>query len=305
MTHVKTAIFPVAGLGSRFLPITKSVPKEMLPLIDRPLIQYAVDEAKSAGIENLIFVSSPEKPAIEHYFQSNAKLENHLFLNKKITKLRQVQLATLPEPSYEFIYQDAPLGLGHAVWTAREFIKDEPFAVILPDDFIHAEKPCLAQMIEHHAKTGGNMVATMHVEPQEISAYGCLDFSEVNGSCLKARGMVEKPDAADAPSTQAVVGRYILQPSVLTKLAVTKPGAGNEIQLTDAIAADTKTVQLWGLQFDGQRYDCGNKIGYLDAITALALERSDTAKGFRKVIDRQSQRDQTTRARSAINFGAY
>ncbi len=304
MTHIKTAIFPVAGLGSRFLPITKSVPKEMLPLIDRPLIQYAVDEAKSAGIENLIFVSSHDKPAIKHYFQTNAKLENHLFQNKKVANLRQVQLATLPELSYHFVYQNEPRGLGHAVWTAREYINDEPFAVILPDDFIHAEKSCLTQMIERHAKTGGNMVATMEVGAHEISAYGCLDYSEVDGNCLKANGMVEKPNAEDAPSTQAVVGRYILQPSVLEKLATTQPGAGGEIQLTDAIAADSKTEQLWGLQFQGQRYDCGNKIGYLDAITALALARADTAKGFRQVINRQTQRDQTTRIRAAISFGA-
>ena len=305
MTHIKTAVFPVAGLGSRFLPITKTVPKEMLPLIDRPLISYAVEEAKSAGIEQLIFVSSPDKPMIEQYFQTNVKLENHLFQNRKNSKLRQVQLATLPDPFYKFVYQTSPRGLGHAVWTAREYLRDEPFAVILADDFIHAKKPCLAQMIERHAFTGGNMVATMDVGPQEISAYGCLDYTEIEGNCLKASGMVEKPTPEAAPSTQAVIGRYILQPSVLDELGKTKPGAGGEIQLTDAIAADCKNQQLWGLQFEGQRYDCGSKIGYLDAIMALALERADTAVAFRKVLRRQTQQNQNSRVRAAIAFGAY
>jgi UTP--glucose-1-phosphate uridylyltransferase len=284
MSHIKTAIFPVAGMGTRFLPITKTVAKEMLPLIDKPLIQYAVEEALAAGIEQLIFVSSPEKVALEEYFKTNIKLEQHLFAKKKPDLLSAVQSATLTADQHHFVYQTVALGLGHAILQAKELIGDEPFAVILPDDFVHAETPCLQQMISDHAKSGGNMVATMDVGLNAISAYGCLDVIGQQGRRLRASGMVEKPKAADAPSTQAVIGRYILQPSVMKKLETTVKGAGGEIQLTDAIAADTVTTPLYGYQFEGTRYDCGSKAGFLEATVAVALSHPTLSKGFQNTL---------------------
>lgn len=282
MSHIKTAIFPVAGMGTRFLPITKTVAKEMLPLIDKPLIQYAVEEALAAGIEQLIFVSSPEKTALEDYFKSNIKLEQHLFSKKKTELLSAVQSATLPANDHHFVYQMEALGLGHAILQAKELIGDNPFAVILPDDFVQADKPCLKQMIEDHAKCGGNMVATMDVGEHAISAYGCLDVLSQTGRRLSAQGMVEKPAPEDAPSSQAVIGRYILQASVMTQLENTTEGAGGEIQLTDAIAADTETTPLFGYQFKGQRFDCGSKAGFLEATVAVALAHPSLSAGFRE-----------------------
>ncbi len=277
MTHIKTAVFPVAGLGTRFLPITKSVPKEMLPLIDKPLIQYAVEEARASGIENFVFVSSPDKPALDDYFRTNFWLEDHLSSNNKTDALRLVRDASLSPKSFWVTHQTKALGLGHAIWTAKEFLRNEAFAVLLPDDFIHSDRSAIGQMIEAHARIGGNMVATMDVGRDAISAYGCLDVEARAGKCLNASGMVEKPSPEMAPSTHAVIGRYILQPSVLDKLAVTTPGAGGEIQLTDAIAADIAHNELWGYEFDGSRYDCGSKSGYLEATIAVALDRIDLA----------------------------
>lgn len=269
MSHVKTAIFPVAGLGTRFLPITKSMPKEMLPLIDKPILQYAVDEAKEAGIERFVFVSSPEKAGLEHYFQEHTKLEETLRARGKTKQLQAVQEPVLGN-RLKVVYQQEALGLGHAVWTARHLINNEPFAVILPDDVILGEKGCLAQMVEAHARTGGNMVATMDVGYDAISSYGCLDVIQSMGRTMRAKGLVEKPSAAKAPSSQAVVGRYILQPSVMDCAGQIGTGAGGEIQLTDAIAMDLQSSTLNGYMFDGQRYDCGSKIGYLQATLAVA-----------------------------------
>lgn len=275
MSHIKTAVFPVAGLGTRFLPITKSVPKEMLPLIDKPLIQYAVEEARAAGIENIVFVSSPGKPMLNDYFRTNIWLEGQLSSKNNVDALRVVRDVSLSPKSFWITYQNEALGLGHAIWTAKEFVKNQPFAVILPDDFIHSDRSAIGQMIEAHKKIGGNMVATVDVGREAISAYGCLDVEARAGRCLSASGMVEKPEADKAPSTHAVIGRYILQPSVLDKLTTTAPGAGGEIQLTDAIAADIESNDLWGYEFEGTRYDCGCQAGYLEATVAVAMDRAE------------------------------
>jgi len=277
MSHISTAVFPVAGLGTRFLPITKSVPKEMLPLIDRPLIQYAVDEAREAEIENFVFVSSPAKPALNDYFRRDLRLEHYLSSRNKTEALRQVREVNLAPESHWVTYQTEALGLGHAIWMARAFIRDEAFAVILPDDFILSDRPAIGQMIEKHAQTGGNMVAAMNVPRAEISAYSCLDIEARAGRCLSASGIVEKPDSAAAPSTHAVIGRYILQASVLDRLETQAPGANGEIQLNDAIAADLERNMLWGYEFEGRRFDCGSKQGYVEATVALAQERADLA----------------------------
>ncbi len=275
MSHIKTAVFPVAGMGTRFLPITKSVPKEMLPLIDKPLIQYAVEEARAAGIENFVFVSSPEKPALDDYFRTNYRLENYLASRGSTDALRQVQDVTLKPDTYWITHQIEARGLGHAVWTARAFLRNEPFAVLLPDDFIHSDRPAIGQMIDMHARIGGNMVASMDVGRDRISSYGCLDVEARAGRCLSAGLIVEKPSAAQAPSTHAVIGRYILQPSVLKHLENAAPGVKGEIQLTDAIAADSAKNELWGYEFEGKRYDCGSKAGFVEATIALAMQRED------------------------------
>ena len=277
MTHIRKAVFPVAGLGSRFLPATKSIPKEMLPLIDRPLIQYAVDEARAAGIEEFIFITSPGKATLEGYFDSNGALEDKLATAGKDGLLADLRISNMPEGQHSFVRQAQPLGLGHAVRLAARLVGNEPFAVLLPDDVIRAEIPCLKQMVAAHADIGGNMVATMDVPRAATSSYGVLDIEPRFVRTVRACGMVEKLARDDAPSTQAVVGRYILQPSVMTRLQGQGAGAGGEIQLTDAIAADLATTPLNGYHFEGQRFDCGSVAGYIEATLAFALARPDLA----------------------------
>jgi UTP--glucose-1-phosphate uridylyltransferase len=275
MTQIRKAVFPVAGLGTRFLPATKSVPKEMLPLVDRPLIQYAVDEARAAGIEEFIFVNAPGKTALEAYFARDSGLEGALRASGKTALLDALSVADLPEARTRFVHQHRPLGLGHAIGLVAGLVGREPFAVLLPDDVIQADQPCLKQMIAAHAATGGNMVATMQVPRSRVSAYGVLDIDHRFGRVARARGLVEKPAAETAPSTQAIVGRYILQPSVMARLADQAPGAGGEIQVTDAIAADLVNTGLTGFDFAGTRYDCGSVPGFVEATLAFALARGD------------------------------
>jgi len=273
---VTKAIFPVAGMGTRFLPATKSIPKEILSLVDRPLIQYAIDEAREAGITEFIFVTSRGKGALEDYFDAAPQLEQTLRKKNKHDLLEELKRSTMDSGEIVYVRQREALGLGHAVWCARRLIANEPFAVILPDDVIAAEKPCLKQMVEAYENTGGCMVAAMEVPPHKASAYGLLDVKEDMGSLLKINGMVEKPDAKDAPSNLAVIGRYILTPKVLSNLGKLKKGAGGEIQLTDAIAMEAKSGNdVYGLRFDGQRYDCGSKSGFLQATIAFALSRPE------------------------------
>jgi len=277
---VTKAVFPVAGLGTRFLPATKSIPKEIMTLVDRPLIQYAIDEARAAGITEFIFVTSRGKSALEDYFDVAPELESALRRAGKNQLLEVLKDTNMDSGAIAYIRQNRPQGLGHAVWCARRLIGDEPFAVLLPDDVIAAEKPCLQQMIEAYAETGGNMVAAMEVSPDKASSYGVLDIANDMGSIVEARGMVEKPAKGTAPSNLAVIGRYILSPSVLTNLNKMKQGAGGEIQLTDAIAEEIETSKVYGFRFRGQRYDCGSKAGFLQATVAFGLARPELRDEF-------------------------
>lgn len=273
---VTKAIFPVAGLGTRFLPATKSAPKEIMTLVDRPLVQYAIDEAREAGIKEFIFVTSRGKSALEDYFDQSPMLEQELRKKGKDELLETLKQTNMESGAIAYIRQHQALGLGHAVWCARRLIANEPFAVILPDDVIAAETPCLKQMVEAYSETGGNMVAAMEVAPEKAGAYGVLDVKNDMGSVVEARGMVEKPAMGEAPSNLAVIGRYILEPSVLRNLNKMKQGAGGEIQLTDAIAQDIeKDVPVYGYRFRGQRFDCGSKAGFLQATVSFALAREE------------------------------
>ena len=278
---VTKAIFPVAGLGTRFLPATKSVPKEIMTLVDRPLIQYAIDEARAAGIKEFIFVTSRGKSALEDYFDHAPDLESSLRKAGKTELLDILKKTSMDSGAIAYIRQHKALGLGHAVWCARRLVGNEPFAVILPDDVIAAEKPCLQQMVEAYAETGGSMVATMEVAPEKTSSYGVLDISGENGPVVNVRGMVEKPPAGQAPSNLAVIGRYILSPKIMQNLNQIDKGAGGELQLTDAIAKElTEGRDVFGYRFQGQRFDCGSKAGYLQAMVSFALARDDLRDEF-------------------------
>ena len=282
---VTKAIFPVAGLGTRFLPATKSIPKEIMTLVDRPLIQYAIDEARAAGIEELIFVTSRGKGALEDYFDHAHELEANLTRAGKKDLLDVLQATNMDSGAIAYVRQHKALGLGHAVWCASRLIGDEPFAVLLPDDVIAAEKPCLQQMVEAYAETGGNMVAAMEVPADKASSYGVLDIRQDMGSLVSVKGMVEKPKAHEAPSNLAVIGRYILSPQVLVNLEAKKQGAGGEIQLTDAIAQEIATSDnVYGYRFRGQRFDCGSKAGYLQATVAFGLARSELRDEFQQFL---------------------
>jgi UTP--glucose-1-phosphate uridylyltransferase len=277
MSHIRKAVFPVAGLGTRFLPATKSVPKEMLPLIDRPLIQYAIDEARAAGIEEFIFVTAAGKGALEDYFDTAEMLETRLAASGKHDLLARLEQTRLGEGALTILRQDKPRGLGHAVRVARKAVGDEPFAVLLPDDVIRAGRPALAQMIAAHAETGGHMVATMEVAKPDVSKYGVLAVQSTTGRLSRANGMVEKPRPEVAPSREAVVGRYILAPSIFDRLEMIAPGAGGELQLTDAINADAASVPVHGYAFEGTRYDCGSQAGFVAATIAYAMDRPELA----------------------------
>ena len=283
---VTKAVFPVAGLGTRFLPATKSIPKEIMTLVDRPLIQYAIDEARAAGIKEFIFVTSRGKGALEDYFDHAPELESALRKKGKKDLLATLKNTNMDSGAIAYIRQHKALGLGHAVWCARRLIGNEPFAVILPDDVIAAEKPCLQQMVEAYAETGGCMVAAMEVPPEKASAYGVLDVKEDMGSRVSVRGMVEKPSINEAPSNLAVIGRYILTPSVLNNLNKMKQGAGGEIQLTDAIAQEIEAERdVYGYRFRGQRFDCGSKAGYLQATVAFGLAREELREELASYLD--------------------
>ncbi len=273
---ITKAIFPVAGLGTRFLPATKSVPKEIMTLVDRPLIQYAIDEARAAGIKEFIFVTSRGKGALEDYFDEAPQLEQSLRKKGKDELLQILQDTNMESGAIAYIRQHKALGLGHAVWCARRLISNEPFAVILPDDVIAADKPCLQQMVEAYEEAPGCMVAAMEVPSAQTSSYGVLDVKDDMGSLVSVNGMVEKPKAEDAPSNLAVIGRYILTPDVLRSLNKKHVGAGGEIQLTDAIAAEIAEERpVYGFRFRGQRFDCGSKAGFLQATVSFGLDRPE------------------------------
>jgi UTP--glucose-1-phosphate uridylyltransferase len=285
MTHIRKAVFPVAGMGTRFLPATKTIPKEMLTLIDRPLIQYAVDEAREAGIEEFIFVSAAGKGALEDYFDTAAALEHRLRAAGKNDALAALGRTRMSEGALTILRQAQPLGLGHAVRQAKHLIGNEPFAVLLPDDVIKGKRGALAQMVQAHRDIGGHMVATMDVPRVDTSKYGVLDIDYENGRISHARGLVEKPRADIAPSTKAVVGRYILESAIFDRLTNLGPGAGGELQLTDAINADVASVGVTGYRFEGERFDCGSVQGFVQATVAFALDRADLRDDFGTFVD--------------------
>lgn len=283
---VRKAVFPVAGLGTRFLPATKAMPKEMLPIVDKPLIQYAVEEAQEAGIEEFIFVTGRAKSAIEDHFDHSIELETVLRERGKQDALQSV-LDWMPAPGHiSYTRQQEPLGLGHAVWCARNFISDEPFAVLLADDLILSQPGCLKQMVDAHRKVGGNLVAVEEVPESMTDQYGIIDAAKQNGQLVPAKGVVEKPKPEVAPSALAIIGRYILEPIVLTILEHQERGTGNEIQLTDAMAKTIGLVPFNGFRFEGRRFDCGSKVGYLEANLAFALERPELAQHVREMLTR-------------------
>ncbi len=283
---VRKAVFPVAGLGTRFLPATKAMPKEMLPIVDKPLIQYAVEEALDAGIEEVIFVIGRGKAVLLDHFDHSFELEHTLGERGK-SDLLDKMLSSMPKPGQiSSTRQQQPLGLGHAVWCARNFVNDEPFAVLLADDLILAEPGCLSQMIEVYETVGGNVVAVEDVPREQTMRYGILDVVEDDGRLARAQGLVEKPEPDQAPSTLSIIGRYILQPEVFTHLNKQEKGAGGEIQLTDAMAKTIEGMPFHGLRFEGRRFDCGNKLGFLEANIAFALEREDLSDDVRDMVRR-------------------
>jgi len=272
---IRKAVFPVGGLGTRFLPATKALPKEMLPIVDKPLIEYAVEEARAAGIEEFVFVTGRGKTAIQNHFDSHFELEYALRDKGRDSELDSITSAMGAPGQFAYVRQMEPLGLGHAVWTARNFIGNEPFAVLLADDLISGSPGALTEMAEVHAEHGGSVVALMEVPQEDTARYGVIDPGEDDGKVVEVVGLVEKPDPAAAPSNLAIVGRYILQPEVLDFLALGERGAGGEIQLTDSMARLIGGAPFSGLRLSGTRYDCGTKLGFLEANVAFALERTD------------------------------
>ncbi len=286
---VRKAVFPAAGMGTRFLPATKSVPKEMLPIVDRPLIQYVVDEARAAGIEELVLVTGRGGRAIEDYFDHAFELAERLAMDGKREEIAALEGALPASGQIAYTRQQAPLGLGHAVWCARHLVGESAFAVLLADDLIVAETGCIAQMMAAHAEVGGIVMAVMDVAPEETARYGIVEPGAEKGRIIEVRGLVEKPDPGSAPSTLAVIGRYILMPQVFDHLGRGTPGAGDEIQLTDALADMIGTMPVHAFRFEGRRYDCGDKAGFVEATMALALAREDlrerTAAAVRAAAD--------------------
>lgn len=284
MKPVRKAVFPVAGMGTRFLPATKAIPKEMFPVVDRPLIQYAVDEALEAGIEQMIFVTGRGKSAIEDHFDMAFELETTMAERGK--SLDVLAGSRLGPGRCAYVRQQEPLGLGHAIWCARDLIGDEPFAVFLPDEFMHGSPGCMKQMVDAYDQEGGNMVSVLEVPREKVFSYGVIAPGEAKGNLTEVKGLVEKPKVEDAPSNLIVSGRYILQPEVMQILDKKETGAGGEVQLTDAMAQMIGNQAFHAVTFDGARYDCGSKVGYVEANLALALERDDMADDVREIAKR-------------------
>ncbi len=278
---IRKAVFPVAGLGTRFLPATKAIPKEMLPIVDRPLIQYAVDEAREAGIEQMIFVTGRGKSAIEDHFDIAYELEKTM--SERGKDLSVLEPTRLGPGNCAYVRQQEPLGLGHAIWCARDIVGDEPFAIFLPDEFMHGSPGCMKQMVEAYHKIGGNMISVLEIPHDKVSSYGVIKPGQSEGAVTEVLGLVEKPKVEDAPSNLIISGRYILQPEVMRVLEGQGKGAGGEIQLTDAMAQMIGQQPFHAVTFDGNRYDCGSKVGYIEANLAVALERPDMADEVRAI----------------------
>ena len=283
--HIRKAVFPVGGLGTRLLPATKAIPKEMLTVIDKPLIQYAVEEARAAGVEQFIFVLGRSKSAIEDYFDACEEFQTTPQGFSADDQVVNVASSILPPAQIVYTRQQMPLGLGHAVWCARNLVGRAPFAVLLVDDVILADKPCLQQLIEVHAETDANVVAAVDVPREDTHRFGMLDIESDDGTLVKVKGVVEKPDPALAPSTTSITGRYILKPEIFDCLSYVRPGAGNEIQLTDGLGELLRHGQpLYGVRFKGSRFDCGDRAGLLQANIAFALTRRELASTVREML---------------------
>jgi len=290
---IRKAIFPVAGLGTRFLPATKAMPKEMLPVVDRPLIQHVVDEARQAGIEHFIFVTGRNKGVIEDHFDRQVELEDTLRARGKSADIDLLE-RVLPGPgTTSFTRQQEPLGLGHAVWCARELVGEEPFALLLPDVLVKNARGCLAQMIDAYSQLGDNpnVIAVEEVPADRVHMYGVVGVGEAKGKAFEITGMVEKPPRDNAPSNLIITGRYVLQPDIFKILENQQRGAGNEIQLTDAMIRLAQRQPFYGLKFEGKSFDCGSKVGFLAANVAYALERDDIAPAFRQELEQLLRKD--------------
>jgi len=281
---IRKAVFPVAGLGTRFLPATKVIPKEMLPVIDRPLIQYAVDEAREAGIEQMIFVTGRGKTSIVEHFDIAYELETTMAGRGKDLSVLEPTRATPGD--IIAVRQQVPLGLGHAIWCARAIVGDDPFAIFLPDELMVGSPGCMKQMVDAYDEIGGNLVSVLEVPCEDVSSYGVIDPGAESGALTEVKGLVEKPPVEKAPSNKIVSGRYILQPEVMRLLEAQEKGAGGEIQLTDAMAKMIGTQPFHAVTFAGKRYDCGSKLGFVEATLALALEREDMGSNVRAIAER-------------------
>ena len=281
---LRKAVLPVAGLGTRFLPATKAMAKEMLPVVDKPLIQYAVEEARAAGIEQFCMVTGRGKTALVEHFDIAYELETVLRERGKKAELQMLHDNQLPPGSIATVRQQVPLGLGHAIWCARAFIGDDPFAILLPDDLILSETPCTKQLADAYRQTGGCVVAVAEVPREQTNRYGILDVGMDDGYLVEVRGLVEKPSPEVAPSNLSIIGRYVLTPGVIEYLSRMERGAGNEVQLTDAMAKLIGEVPFHGLRYEGKRFDCGDKVGFLEAQLAFALKRPDLAPAVRRFL---------------------
>ena len=281
---LRKAVLPVAGLGTRFLPATKAMAKEMLPVVDRPLIQYSIDEARAAGIEQFCLITGRGKTALVEYFDRAYELEATLRERNKPEALAALADASMQPGSIVSVRQQEPLGLGHAIWCARSFIGEDPFAILLPDDIVLSKTPCLQQLADAYNRTGGSVVAVTEVPREHTNRYGILKVGADDGSLVEVTGLVEKPKPADAPSNLSIIGRYVLTADVMTHLARLERGAGNEVQLTDAMARMIGQGPFHGLRYEGRRFDCGDKVGFLEAQIAFALERPDLGPAVRDFL---------------------
>jgi len=291
MQRIRKAVLPVAGFGTRVLPATKAIPKEMLPVFDRPAIQYVVDEALAAGIEHFVFVTGRNKGAIEDYFDSAYELESTLQEKGKTQALDELDAIRPVAGTMSFVRQQAPLGLGHAIWCARDIIGDDPFAILLPDVIVRSNPSCLAQMTEVYNATGGNVIAVEQVPEKDVSKYGVIDPASRVGNQIEMKGMVEKPPAATAPSNLAITGRYILQGKIFEYLKDQAAGAGGEIQLTDAMARLMKNEAFHAVEYEGTSYDCGDKLGYLRAVISHATHNDEFGSAARALIEETLKED--------------
>lgn len=281
---IKKAVLPVAGFGTRVLPATKAIPKELLPVVDRPALQYVVDEAVAAGIEHIVFITGRGKGAIEDYFDVAFELEESLKAKNKTAILDELKRIHMPAGSTSFIRQQGALGLGHAIWCARDVIGNEPFAILLPDVLVKAEKSCTAQMVEAYDKVGGNIIAVDAVPEDEVSKYGVIAPTSRDGNLIRMSAMVEKPAKEDAPSNLKITGRYILQPEIFDLLETQERGAGGEIQLTNSMAKLMEVQDFFALEYEGQDYDCGSKLGYFEAVLAYAMDNPEIGEGVRDLV---------------------